>query len=175
MRWLALPVVLSLAFLSGCEKKEVEKRLPALTASAITGEAVWNRIENEANWDSYGHWPGLDGLLPGQSPHGKFHEIYVNAPLLTALPIADRIAPDGSIIVKENFDADKQPLNESVMVKVKGYDPEHGDWFWASFDPDGKVQVAGKVASCIACHEGMKANDYIIIHSLDAPLTPGSD
>ena len=91
MRWLALPVVLSLAFLSGCEKKEVEKRLPALTASAITGEAVWNRIENEANWDSYGHWPGLDGLLPGQSPHGKFHEIYVNAPL----EVCERRDPKG--------------------------------------------------------------------------------
>jgi hypothetical protein len=175
MRALAVPLLFCLIVLAGCSRKEVEPRLPALTASAITGEAVWNRVENEANWDTYGHWPGLDGLLPGQSPHGKFHEIYVNAPLLTAIPIASRVAPDGSIIVKENFDADKKPLNETVMVKVKGYDPEHGDWFWASFDPEGKVIVAGKVASCIACHEGMKSNDYIIIHALDAPVAAGAD
>ncbi len=175
MRAVAVPLVLALLVLAGCSKKEEEVRMPPLTADRITGDILWNRIENESNWDSWGHWPGLDGLLPGQSPHGKFHEIYINAPLREALPIPSRIAPDGSIIVKENFDADKKPTNVTVMAKVKGYDPEHGDWFWASFDPEGKVKAAGKLASCIACHEGMKSNDYVIIHALDAPIPVGSD
>jgi hypothetical protein len=170
MRATAALVVLAVAFLAGCAREEKEPRLPPLTADKITGDVLWNRIENEANWDSYGHWPGVEGLVPGQPPHGKFHEIYVNAPLLDALPIASKVAPEGSIIVKENFDADKKPTDVAVMAKVKGYDPAHGDWFWASFTPEGKVISAGKVQTCIACHEGMKSNDYIVIHQLDEPL-----
>ena len=175
MRACAALLLGAVVFLAGCAKKEVEVRLPPLTADKITGDVLWNRIENESNWDSWGHWPGLDGLVAGQSPHGKFHEIYVNAPLLEAIPIASKIAPDGSIIVKENFDANKNPTNVTVMAKVKGYDPAHGDWFWARFFPDGKVDEAGKVASCIACHEGMKSNDYVIIHALDDPIPAGSN
>ena len=169
MRALALPLLLAILFATGCSPKK-EPRFPALTAGEISADTLWKRITVEADWDTYGHWPGLEGLLPGQSPHGKFHEIYVNAPLREALPIAAKVAPPGSIIVKENFDADRKPTNVTVMAKVPGYDPVYGDWFWAAYGPTGKVLDSGHVKACAECHEGMKANDYIIIHALDAPL-----
>jgi hypothetical protein len=52
------------------------------------------------------------------------------------------------------------------MAKVKGYNPEHGDWFWVNFSPE-EGYLRGKLA--VACHEGMKSNDYIIVHALDEP------
>lgn len=168
MRHAVLFAVL-LVVLVGCAK-EKEVVLPPLSASEITGERLWQRITVESDWDTYAHWPGQDGLIPGQSPHGKYHETYINAALASALPIASRTAPYGSIIVKENFTADRKLSNISVMAKVQGYDPEKGDWFWAKYDPKGKIAAAGKVAGCSDCHAGVKENDYIILWQLDAPL-----
>lgn len=51
-----------------------------------------------------------------------------------------------------------------LMQKRKpGYDPDNGDWWYATVGADGMVQNAGKVASCIACHTGAD-NDYVYGH-----------
>lgn len=59
------------------------------------------------------------------------------------------------------------------MYRVKGYDPENKNWFWAKFKPDGtlhtnpkKMKLAGKVAKgmnkgCIACHRSAPGGDYV--------------
>ncbi len=31
----------------------------------------------------------------------------------------------------------------TVMYKAAGFNPEVGDWFWAKFTPDGKVEAKG--------------------------------
>ena len=56
------------------------------------------------------------------------------------------------------------------MAKVNGYASESGDWFWASYAPDGTTRVAGLVGGCISCHEGVVSNDYVIVRQLDAPI-----
>lgn len=67
--------------------------------------------------------------------------------------------PDGAIIVKENYGPDQQKLVAvTPMYKVEGYNPDAGNWFWAKYAPDGSVQAAGKVDSCIECHK--TADDY---------------
>ncbi len=48
------------------------------------------------------------------------------------------------------------------MYKVKGFNPEAGDWFWAKYTPDGQVQAAGKAEMCIKCHGAKKENDYFM-------------
>ncbi len=156
-------------FAVGCAR-ETEKILPPISRADISAEKLWKRITVETDWDTYAHWPRQEGLIPGQSPHGKFHEVYINAALSTALPIVSKKAPDGSIIVKENFTADKKLSNVTVMAKVAGYNPDDGDWFWAKYDPQGKVTGAGKVEACYECHAGVKDNDYIILWRLDAPV-----
>jgi hypothetical protein len=45
------------------------------------------------------------------------------------------------------------------MKKVEGFDPDHNDWFWASFDTNGDVNKAGSVSSCYNCH--VSGIDYI--------------
>jgi hypothetical protein len=114
----------------------------------------------------------VEGVRRGQSPHGRYHEIFINRELLESLPLKDKKTPNDSIVVKENFDADKRQTHFTVMAKVKGYDPEHDDWFWAAIAPTGKVMMEGKPKFCIDCHEGKKDNDYLIVRPLDEPLGP---
>lgn len=154
---------------SGCQRKP-EPDLPPLSASTISGEALWKRITVEADFNAYAFWPEHEGMRSGQSPHGKYHEIYINRTLRSVLPAAGRTAPDGSIVVKRNFGPDRKVKNYTLMAKAAGYDPAHGDWFWAMYDPAGKVTAQGKPSGCIACHEGMKDNDYLIVRALDAPV-----
>jgi len=155
--------------LVACAKAQ-EPKLPPLTSPEISGDRLWKRITEETDFDTYSFWPGHEGMRAGQSPHGKFHEVYINATLAGSLPLPGKVVPDGGIIVKENFSVDKKPAGLTVMVKVRGYNPEHADWFWAKFDPGGKVLAEGKVKECIECHEGVKDNDYVIIRPLDEPL-----
>jgi hypothetical protein len=161
------PVILLVLLLASCEK--AEKDYPNLTAAEINGARLWQRITVETNYDDYPEWPGFEGMQIGQSPHGRYHEIYINPVLRNALPIKEKIAPDGSIIVKENYDADKNNVGYTVMAKVQGYNPAVDDWFWAMFDPNGKVMMEGKPDYCIKCHSGMKPNDYVIVRPLDRP------
>lgn len=159
-------LMLTVVLLFACQKKQ-EPDLPPLENSEISGERLWTRITEETDFADYSFWPDHEGVHPGQAPHGRFHRIYINGILENALPIADRVAPVGSIIVKENLSSDKELVAVTAMAKVTGYNSDHGDWFWAKFDPDGTVAVEGSPAGCINCHLGMKENDYIIIRRLD--------
>lgn len=165
----ALGAVLVLGVV-GCSRSAPEPVLPPLEVSEISAQALWDRITVESNYREYSYWPGHEGERPGQSPHGPVHRIYVNRTLLDALPIADRIAPAGSIIVKDNLNSARELNAITVMAKVEGFDPEHDDWFWASYGPDGTPRGAGALDGCIACHDGVSANDYVIVRLLDAPL-----
>lgn len=145
-----------------------EPLLEPLEASEISSEGLWQRITEESDYSSYAFWPGHEGELPGQAPHGVLHRIYVNRTLLEALPAADRMVPAGSIIVKDNLDASRNLLSITVMAKIDGFDPENGDWYWAAYNPDGTTRAAGALESCISCHEGLKSNDYVIVRQLDS-------
>ncbi len=161
-----IPVFLLISALFSCGKEEPE--LPALTVDQISGERLWERITRESRYESYAQWPDHQGLRPGQSPHGVKHRIFINRTLYEAVPAEQ--APEGSILVKENYNAAGNMVKLTVMAKVRGYDPEKNDWFWAAIDPDGTVSAEGSPRGCISCHEGMKDNDYVIVQPLDMPL-----
>ena len=120
-------------------------------------------IEMEADYKTYSFWPG-------QAPHGVYHKIYINKVLADALPVKSRITAVGTIIVKENLSNEKVLDSITVMAKVKDYNPEAGDWFWAKFTPQGEVLAEGTPKGCVSCHEGMDGNDYIIVRMLDSDL-----
>ena len=159
--------ILVLVAVASCERQEEERVVEPLTQEEISGGRLWQRITEETDYQNYGHWPGHEGFQPGQAPHGPFHRVYVNRALLSALPISDKTAPNGSVIVKENHTADRDLTGFTVMAKVEGFAPESGNWFWAKYGPDGTIQAEGAVDSCITCHGGLKQNDYVIIHPLD--------
>ncbi len=165
-----LPVLFILLILFSCERKAAEPVLTPLKEAGIDGEVLWDRITTESDYRNYGEWPAHAGLRPGQSPHGVWHRVYGNRTLLEALPADDATAPEGSIIVKENFDNNKTLRSITVMAKVNGYDPDNRDWFWAMFESDGTVLAEGSPGGCISCHEGMRSNDFVIINPLDEEL-----
>lgn len=152
--------------LSSCTKP-VEPNIDPITVNEINGIVLWNRITQESAYKSYSFWPGHEDLQPGQSPHGTFHKIYINNVLADILPVREKIAPHGTVIVKENYNSEKNLDAITVMVKVKDYNPDNGDWFWAKYTTEGEVLAEGTPGGCVGCHQGMEDNDYIIVRPLD--------
>lgn len=123
---------------------------------------------------NYGKWNGVDGKAPnfneGHSPHGALIKTYVNE---TALKDLKRL-PAGSVIVKENYGPEKKLMAVTVMQRSKGFDPEHGDWHYAKYLPNGRIDkmppemksmpVAGKVRMCIDCHSGAGGGDFAFLN-----------
>ena len=144
------------------------KRAPNQKAAAFEVR-FWNWLSHA----DYRHWAAPEGenandFYPGQSPHGAFLKTHLNR---IAASSAKEL-PVGSIIVKENFTKDKKLKVITVMYKTKGYDPEHKDWWYAKYMPNGKVammkmknsdkamKLAGKVKGCIMCHENADGDDF---------------
>ena len=124
-------------------------------------EALWTYITKESPYAQWGYWPDHQGMQEGQAPHGSKHKVFVNTVGLesTTLPVAY-----GTIEVKENYSSDDKLTAITVMYKVKDYNPEYGDWYWAKYTPDGKSGPAGKPSGCITCHGTQAVNDFILVH-----------
>lgn len=123
----------------------------------------WNWLQSV----QYRNWSPLPGqtagAIPGESPHGAQLKIYVNR---TAAADPQKL-PEGSVLVKESYSQDGGTLMAvTVMYRSKGYDPEHGDWYWAKYEPDGRVSriegmaVAGRVQMCADCHSSAAGGDF---------------
>jgi hypothetical protein len=127
-------------------------------------EALWRYISETSPYTSWGFWPDHQGLQEGDAPHAPLHKVFVNEP---GLKSAHAPVNNGSIVVKENIGKDKQLKALTVMYKVKGYNPDAGDWFWVKYGKDGGVEKSGKPAGCIGCHSGAVDSDYIMVHSFE--------
>lgn len=158
-RWLiALCAVLAIGALTCAQKEE-----PAETPVTVSAADLWQIIGQDKPYAEYGFWSGLEGIMKGQSPHGALVRTFVND---HALNPGLEGYPYGSIIVKENFMADTTLAKLTVMYKVKDYNPEAGDWFWAVYGPDGTAEMEGKIQSCISCHGMHQGDDFVLLRSL---------
>lgn len=118
-------------------------------------------LTQDTPYTAWERWPDKGKLSPGAAPHGAFLTSYVN-PAASQSIKNKRGMEIGSLIVMENYTADKRLAELSVMFKIKGYNPAAGDWYWFQYAPDGKALAAGRMDACIQCHEVKKANDYIM-------------
>ena len=125
------------------------------------GKACWMYMTEVSPYEGWGLWPGHKGMEEGKSPHGAYVKVTANPVALKAARKGMKEMPEGSIIMKENYDKDKNLVALTPMYKVKGYNPEGGDWFWMKYKPDGTVDAAGKLKGCIDCHAKVKKNDWI--------------
>jgi hypothetical protein len=140
------------------------ERLPAPEA-----DALWTYITKTdpyPNWSLYppkeGLYPSMRrGLTPAKNPHGAYLRLYGNKIAIQAATEAEaEPMPNRAMLVKEDYDKDKTTLKSvTIMYKVKGYNPEEGDWFWGRYGPDGRVMESGKVQSCIQCHRTQYRHD----------------
>jgi len=130
-------------------------------------DRFWEWLQ-KVEYQNWGPMPGQSAdYYPGESPHGAFLKVYANR-LASG---SSQNMPYGSIIVKENYGADRQTLMAvTVMYRAKGYDADNGDWYWAKYEPTGRAArmngrpVAGRVATCAECHSGAGGNDFVFLN-----------
>lgn len=150
-----------------------QRALPDTTAASL-----WSYLQEVGYSESWKLWPGKGELYPGTEPHGMLLSTYLNGPASDAVTGSAGTLPDGAIVVKENYRPDSTLAAVTVMYKRQGYAPEHGDWFWAKFLPDGTVdaggKAAGRVQGCIGCHGQASDNDYIMTATLAGDARSGS-
>lgn len=152
-----------------------------------TDEEKANAYFEDIQAAPYTDWafePGVpEGFYTGTPPHGLVLRTFINDLVAEAVGSGADAFPEGSVIVKENHmpgDVDVAGMERhaavegfegnldalTVMVKIAGYNPEAGDWFWAKYQPDGSILAAGQPAGCIGCHGQVAANDYVYDASL---------
>lgn len=126
----------------------------------------WNYLR-QVHYRNWAPAAGQDGeFYPGKSPHGAHLKMYLNR-IAVANP---KELPVNSIIIKENYDKAKKLESITVMYRVPKFDPDHNDWYWVKYKPNGTVAttsakdggkpLAGRVKSCIDCHSTAKGGDY---------------
>lgn len=134
---------------------------PAVIPGADAAKLYTFMNKPKPYYDRFNLLPGTEKFYPGTQPHGSLLITYVNDAALASIQSMQDMA-DGSCIINEEYTADKQLTGITVMYKVKGYNPEAGDWFWARYaPPDGYVLASGKVESCITCHDAWKDAHYL--------------
>ncbi len=125
------------------------------------GQTVYNYITKTSPYTEWPLWPDKGKLYKGQHPHGAYLTTYVSKKALKTITKKKGSFPNGSFIVKENYTPEKKLAAVTVMYRVKGYDANAGDWFWAKYAADGKIQKEGKVKGCINCHSAQIMNDWV--------------
>jgi hypothetical protein len=71
-----------------------------------------------------------------------------------------RLEPDGGGQVTGQEGSVASDGVGGMIKRLAGYDPEHGDWEYFYFEDPTKVEQ-GKIASCVECHRGAAATDYV--------------
>jgi hypothetical protein len=118
--------------------------------------------------NAYKSWAQFPGASPDLNLSGQHNNTFVrsfmNDVAVAAIADFDGSFPEGTILVKEQYeDAEGKVLSgHTVMLKIDGYDSEHGDWYWVAYDGKGKTtQFAGTPKYCWECHTGAMANDWV--------------
>jgi hypothetical protein len=70
----------------------------------------------------------------------------------------DAELPDGSILVKEEFDGDDvgcadPMIGWTVMRREAGFSPSIGDWHWQTLNEEQVVIEDGRISECYMCHD----------------------
>jgi len=119
---------------------------------------------------------GKEGLRKVDGPHGPLVRTYANP--AASWNMAE--PPYESIIILEDYAEDgKTRTGINVMYRVKNIDPAHQDWYWMKYNANGTVArtpaaegnaaIAGRVASCIACHQKAGGKDLLFSNDPAAP------
>ena len=122
-------------------------------------------LTQDTPYRSWSLWPGRERLSPGKVPHGRFVTTYVNPAALRSVENGGGMA-FGSLIVTENYDADKKLTGLMVRLKIKGYNPPEGDWYWFQYDQGGDAVASGRLDSCINCHRTRTEKEDLTIQPI---------
>lgn len=104
------------------------------------------------DWTSWQQADDHAGVVSSDGAHGWFVEVRLNAAAAGALggPM-----PDGAALVVRGWDDGGEVARDvlAVMYKRADFAPDHGDWFWAAADEQGKlIGTHGILQDCLDCH-----------------------
>jgi len=106
----------------------------------------------------------LNEALKPSDIHGSQVKTFLDEKAFDAYHAKRYPYAEGTLSVKESYDPTGKIVRLYVMKKIKGYDPENNDWYYAVMSPEGKVSQEGKggdVGFCISCHAKVKGKDYL--------------
>ncbi len=123
----------------GKRPPRIGDQILALTPSQTL--PVPDYIKN-SNYQSWKMWPGKEAFYPTMTHSAAFMTTYMNDVALATIQGHTGIMKEDSVLVNENYGAEKKLMALTVMYKVDGYDPAHNDWFWAKYAPDGTIRLS---------------------------------
>jgi hypothetical protein len=153
---LCLLTVMSIA-IYGCAKKKTTEK-----------------IYSESTSTSLYLYKGKDTIYhpAGTSPHGNFNLNFNQTPhdafgVDGKLPVGQTF-PEGSLIVKEIYDANNQLIVYAVMKKDRKSKFANHKWIWAEYNADGssKVSIAREGKDCVDCHTSGITRDLTLSFDL---------
>ena len=112
-------------------------------------------------YNQYKGWTRENDTAFTSKAHGrhKVHD-YVNGLARSIFRASKGVYPTHSAVAKEGWMDGKRNMVWLMEKRRPGFDKEHGDWWYATVDAQGKVANAGKVEACISCHDSAD-NDYV--------------
>jgi hypothetical protein len=135
-----------------------------IIAEAIAFATEFERLDAGPIASLHGMMDGFGEIWANEKAAAVFRSIDGSDPTATAE------FPRGSILVKNNLDADGEPKGMlTILAKFEaGYSDETKDWFFAAVDPQGQVinDLVGsgtEVYFCYDCHSQMGANTDLVI------------
>lgn len=154
---------------SGSSRTDSPKAIQSQTSRPQTPDefyrSFWSHIVKKDaaynTWKSLAREKTEDGI---ENPHGDTSRTYANK-IASDDPTA---LPNGSILVREDYDDKGKRKSISVMYRVKDYDKDHGNWYWFKYLENGSVArgadnkaIAGKAMSCVDCHAKASGKDFV--------------
>jgi plastocyanin len=151
----------------------------ALLLSAPTSAGP-EKIQFPAKWQSYVLYATLD-----RHDNKQYRELYASSQEAVDAMKAGKPLPNGTVLVlipyKAQVDAQGNPVKDAkgrfvkgeqvgvnVMEKRAGFGAEYpadlrnGDWEYAAFSVDGKLNEKANYKGCFQCHKPHEAMDYVI-------------
>ena len=165
---LVLLVIVSAFLAIGCTTNDSggnETSNPETDSQQDAAE-LYTQITGDDDYQQWELMPGTTEMEPGTGVHGNLVTVYVSDEAFAAVEDNAETMPNGSIILKEGYSSDGELQEILLMQKIDGFDPEHNDWFWAAYSPDGEVAVEGQVEACQDCHSGAQDTDYVFTAEL---------
>ncbi|MCG8374914.1 MAG: hypothetical protein MI702_00350 [Chlorobiales bacterium] len=116
-------------------------------------EELWNNdLQSFRQWQLVA---GTSEKMKGKGWHSELATIRANVIANDSINDENSVLPDGSILAKENFDANNELVDIVTMKKIKGR------WYWSQFSPEGIPEITGfDAGKCIQCHS-MTPNDSV--------------
>ena len=122
------------------------------------------------NWDEWTQVTHKPVASEGHS--GNWVGIFVDELARGTYLSADAPYPECAKVVKPVYSDGEGTtvLKLTVMVKMAaGYDPENGDWWYATYDASGTyARKQGKLEDCISCHKLAAETDYLFSRHIES-------